>query len=145
MSPSHVRSDYTLTRIDDEPAGEFRLGVSPFKSVPSRVERYHQLWDQLHTQVNEPWEFVIWCAKVPSFGCSCKAWLKDYVADNRYPDPGRGGPIHDYLEPALREVRRHYGFTLHNAVNAKLRAEGKDRPEFSWDAFVEKYPRNVVG
>jgi hypothetical protein len=35
---------------------------------------------------------------------------------------------------------REYGWTLHNAVNKKLRDEGKDRPEFSWDEFEQKYP-----
>lgn len=90
---------------------------------------YHTLWDELHSEVSTGEQFVAWCAKVPGFGCQCKDFLKKYVAENPYPDG------------AQLDVQRMYGWELHNAVNEKLRAEGKDRPHFSWEQFLEKYPR----
>ena len=92
------------------------------------VERFHALWNSLHTEVRTAEQFANWVKRVPSFGCSCASWLKDYLAELPYPE---GTQI---------EVQRMYGWTLHNAVNKKLRDEGKDRPEFSWDEFEQKYP-----
>ena len=84
---------------------------------------YHQLWHELHTEVRTAEQFEAWVKRVPSFGCGCQSWLKDYLAKN------------DFSDGDLAE----YGWRLHNAVNAKLRAEGKDRPEFSWAEFETKY------
>jgi hypothetical protein len=100
--------------------------VSESKQVNQRVDIldtvYHQLWNELHTHVKTAEQFKAWVKRVPSFGCSCASWLKDYIAAN---------PPTDNL--------REYGWTLHNKVNAKLRDEGKDRPEFSWAEFETKY------
>ena len=84
---------------------------------------YRELWIELHTKVEAAEQFELWVKRVPQFGCGCARWLNDYIAVNT--------PTGD-----LRE----YGWTLHNAVNKKLRDEGKDRPEFSWDEFEQKYP-----
>ena len=94
----------------------------PLNSQEITASEYHALWLELHTKVETFSQFELWVAKVPSFGCSCAKWLKDYITAN---------PPADDL--------REYGWTLHNAVNKKLRDEGKDRPEFLWDEFVEKY------
>tara|TARA_R110000868_G_scaffold9753_1_gene47994 strand:+ start:15261 stop:15569 length:309 start_codon:yes stop_codon:yes gene_type:complete len=82
------------------------------------IERFHALWISLHAEVRTADQFEAWTKRVPSFGCSCASWLKDYLAKNPVPDTG------------LAE----YGWTLHNAVNQKL---GKS--EFTWAEFETKY------
>jgi hypothetical protein len=79
---------------------------------------FHQLWNDLHSDVRTAEQFANWVNRVPSFGCGCASWLKDYLAKNPVPDT-------DLAE---------YGWALHNAVNAKL-----SKPEFSWAEFETKY------
>ncbi len=112
--------------------------VSPdYTAIPTTSEDktvlFHTLWRELHTEVRTKEQFENWISRVPSFGCGCLAWLKAYIAKQPYPV---GTQI---------EVKLVYGWTLHNAVNAKLSAEGKDRPEFSWAEFERKYPRSREG
>jgi hypothetical protein len=94
--------------------------------LPVRVDVhtaiFHALWQELHSEVRTAEQFADWVKRVPSFGCGCARWLKDYIAVNK-----PNGDLHEY------------GWTLHNSVNKKLRDEGKDRPEFSWDEFEQKY------
>ena len=97
------------------------------------IKLYHQLWNELHTDVRNQEQFESWVRRVPNFGCGCASWLKDYVANNPYPV--------DKVQPeVLSGIRARYGWTLHNAVNAKLRGQGLDRAEFTWAEFEEKYP-----
>ncbi len=81
------------------------------------VSKFNELWHQLHTEVRTAEQFTNWVTRVPSFGCGCASWLKDYLAKN---------PPHDDL--------RRYGWELHCAVNQKL-----GKPEFSWAEFETKY------
>ena len=79
---------------------------------------YHALWHSLHSEVRTAEQFADWVKCVPSFGCGCQSWLKDYLAKTPLPDG-------DLAE---------YGFELHNAVNAKL-----SKPLFAWFEFLAKY------
>lgn len=83
---------------------------------------YHQLWHDLHSEVRTAEQFANWVTRVPSLGCPCSSWLKDYLATNPVPDTG------------LAE----YGWTLHNAVSRKL-----NKPEFTWAEFETKYVINT--
>ena len=83
--------------------------IAPIEHVVAtskqHVERCHALWSELHTKQDAtPEWFADWVARVPSFGCGCQAWLKDYLAGNppRYED--------------------FYGWSVltHDAVNVKL-------------------------
>jgi len=90
----------------------------PLNSQEIPASEYHALWNELHKNVRTKEQFEAWVNRVPSFGCSCASWLKDYLAKNPLPDG-------DLAE---------YGFHLHNAVNQKL-----SKPEFSWTEFETKY------
>jgi len=70
------------------------------------VAVYHSLWAECHGKqdANPEW-FAGWCGRVPSIGCGCREWLKDYLVANP-PDFGEG-----WFEWIWR---------LHNAVNTKL-------------------------
>jgi hypothetical protein len=93
--------------------------VEPTRDILDTL--YHQLWDELHTQVKTAEQFAEWVNRVPSFGCGCANWLRDYVRDN---------PPTDDL--------REYGWRLHNSVSRKL-----NKTEFSWDEFEAKYPNTT--
>jgi len=80
---------------------------------------YHKLWDEIHSVNFTPEQFDEWKAKVPQLGCSCVAWLKEYLVSN----PPQFG---DWPT---------YAWKLHNAVNKKL-----GKPEFSWADCQNKYP-----
>jgi len=101
-----TRHTTSIGIVTVEPQNEFK----PFD--------YYALWNELHTEVRTAEQFEAWVKRVPSFGCSCASWLKDYLAKNPLPDG-------DLAE---------YGWTLHNSVNAKL-----GKPEFSWAEFETKY------
>jgi hypothetical protein len=88
--------------------------AKPFDPI---LELFHELWNELHTEVRTKEQFENWVARVPSFGCGCASWLRDYITAN---------PPTDDLQV--------YGFCLHNVVNAKL-----GKPEFSLVEFEEKY------
>ena len=82
---------------------------------------YHALWHELHSEVRTAEQLADWVKRVPSWGCSCSSWLREYVAAN----------------PPTGDLRE-YGFYLHCAVNAKL-----SKPEFSWEQFEQKYPESA--
>ena len=84
---------------------------------------FHALWNELHSDVRTAEQFADWVKRVPSFGCSCSSWLKDYLAKN---------PPHGDL--------RRYGFFLHRAVSEKL-----GKPEFTWAEFETKYGSHTDG
>jgi len=82
---------------------------------------FQNLWHELHSEVRTAEQFADWVKRVPSWGCTCSSWLREYVAAN----------------PPTGDLRE-YGFYLHCAVNAKL-----SKPEFSWEQFEQKYPESA--
>ena len=73
-----------------------------------QLQFYRDLWDALHTQENptQAW-FASWCSLVPSFGCGCQSWLREYLIEN----PPR---FNDWFA---------YSVELHNAISRKLNKE----------------------
>ena len=76
-------------------------------------------------EINTPEAFTNWISRVPSVACGCLEWLRVYVCDN---------------PPRFDDMDR-YGWALHNAVKAKLRTDGKDRPDFSWEQYNDQWLR----
>lgn len=93
----------------------------PLNSQEIPASTYHALWQSLHSEVSTAEQFADWVKRVPSFGCGCASWLREYVAA----DPPTGD---------LRE----YGWRLHNAVNAKL-----NKAFFVWPDFEKMYPNTT--
>ncbi len=108
---------FKVTEVVDMTNHVNSLRIVTVHSPQSSAVDYHQLWAELHTQVETPEQFADWVKRVPSFGCSCASWLRTYLKDN----------------PPTEDLRE-YGWKLHNAVNAKL-----GKVEFSWLEFEAKY------
>jgi len=84
------------------------------KHTTPSIERYHQLWDELHSgRIQTQEQFDDWLSRVPNAECGCRAWLAEYAAKN----------------PFTSDLR--WGFDLHNAVNRK-----RSVAEFSWKDFI---------
>lgn len=85
--------------VPDEPIGIF-IDYNMYLSL------CNSLWNELHAKQDPTVEwFEQWISRVPSFGCGCKPWLREYLSTNA-PDYGNG-----WYE---------WTVTLHDAVNAKL-------------------------
>lgn len=86
---------------------------------PSRADEllalHHALWLELHTKQDATSEwFADWIGRLPSIGCGCLQWLRDYLKDN---------------PPVYGEGWYEWTVRLHDAVNTKL---GKPL----WDRIV---------
>ncbi len=67
------------------------------------VEKYKELWRQLHTEVSVS-NLDAWEKNLPSKDCECKSFYKQWKAQN----PPKADDLFDWT------------VELHNAVNAKL-------------------------
>jgi hypothetical protein len=76
------------------------------RSPQRNIEVYHALWKEVHNKKQEatPEWFADWLGRVPSAGCGCRAWLRDYIEKN---------------PPIYGEGFYEYSVFLHDAVNQK--------------------------
>lgn len=87
-----TRQDYRQAWDDGRGPGQER---DPSKRIAIEERRARQLdymralWVEAHSKQDPtPEWFADWVSRVPSFGCGCKSWLKEYLKTNpvRYDD-----------------------------------------------------------